>query len=263
MFILPLMAILLGLEFYLVFDRTTQSYERNLREGYSMLVVTNGPMKLETLKKRNKHIVSSEKIKRKEIVSEIAKGVSKDATKEILEALPYFYSVRLDAYLGMSHLEAIKKDLEGHSNIKSVETFGSSYSASYKLFSFIKLSLKIFITFMFVVSLFLIIKQMEIWKYGHRQRMRVMETFGASLMLRSGILFRVAFFDAILATLFTSLFFFYLKFKWVSSSGIDMMVQNQGAIFKTSDMAVLLLVALVIVIVAVSVVIHSKHGVDE
>ena len=263
MFILPLMAILSGLEFYLVFDRTTQSYERNLKEGYSMLVVTHGPISLETLKKRNSHVLSSEKIERKSIVSEIAKGVSKDASKEILAALPYFYSIRLDAYLGLHTLEEIKFDLEGHSNVKSVETFGSSYNASYKLFSFIKLSLKIFITFMFLVSLFLIIKQMEIWKYGHRQRMRVMEIFGASLMLRSGILFRVAFFDALLATLFTSLFFFYLKFKWVSSSGIEMMVKNQEAIFSTSDIGVLLLVALVIVIVAVSVVIHSKNGVDE
>ena len=31
MFILPLMAILLGIEFYLVFDRTTDSYEKVLR----------------------------------------------------------------------------------------------------------------------------------------------------------------------------------------------------------------------------------------
>lgn len=263
MFILPLMAILFGLEFYLVFERTTTSYERDLKEGYSMLVVTTGPISLETLKKRNKHILSSEKIERKSIVSEIAKGVSADDSKEILKALPYFYSVRLDAYLGTGNLDAIKKDLEGHQNIKSVETFGSSYSASYKLFSFIKLSLKIFIFFMFIVSLFLIIKQMEIWKYAHRQRMSVMKIFGAPLMLRSGILFRVAFFDAILATLFTSVFFFYLKFKWVSTSGIEMMVQNQEALFRISDISLLLVVALLIVIVAVATVVLSKNGVEE
>jgi cell division transport system permease protein len=263
MFILPLMAILLGLEFYLVFDRTTDSYEKGLTEGYSMLVVTNEPASLETFQGLNAHISSSEKIKRESIVSEIAKGVSKDASKEILGALPHFYSVRLDSYLGTASLDGIKKDLESHANIKSVETFGSSYSSSYRLFSFIKLSLKIFIVFMAVVSLFLIIKQMEIWKYAHRQRMQVMEIFGAPLMLRSGILFKVAIFDAILATLFTSLFFLYLKFKWAANSGIDMMMQNKEELFKMTDIAILLAVALVIVIIAVYTVVFTAKGEEE
>ncbi|HFU77920.1 MAG TPA: cell division protein FtsX [Epsilonproteobacteria bacterium] len=263
MFILPLMAILLGVEFYLVFDRTTDSYEKGLKEGYSMLVVSHKPVSLKTLQGLNEHISSSEKIKRKSIVSEIAKGVSKDASKEILDALPHFYSVRLDSYLGTSTLEEIKKDLEAHPNIKSVETFGSSYSSSYRLFSFIKLSLKIFIVFMAVVSLFLIIKQMEIWKYAHHQRMQVMEIFGAPLMLRSGVLFKVAIVDAIIAAILTSLFFLYLKFQWAANSGIDMMIQNKEALFKTTDIAILIAVALAIVIVAVYTVVFSSKGVEE
>ena len=260
MFILPLMAILLGVEFYLVFERTTNTYEKGLKEGYSMLVVTHEPASLETFQSLNKHISSSEKIKRENIVSKIAKGVSEDASKEILGALPHFYSVSLDAYLGTSKLEKIKTDLEAHANVKSVETFGSSYSSSYRLFSFIKLSLKIFIVFMAVVSLFLIIKQMEIWKYAHRQRMQVMEIFGASLMLRSGVLFKAAIFDAIFATLFTSLIFLYLKFKWAANSGIDMMMQHQEALFKMTDIAILLGVALIIVIIAVYVVVFTAKG---
>jgi len=263
MFILPLMAILLGVEFYLVFDRTTDSYEKGLKEGYSMLVVTHKPASLETFQGLNAHISSSEKIKRESIVSEIAKGVSKDASKEILSALPHFYSVRLDSYLGTDSLEQIKTDLEAHANVKSVETFGSSYSSSYRLFSFIKLSLKIFIVFMAVVSLFLIIKQMEIWKYAHKQRMQVMEIFGAPLMLRSGVLFKVAIMDAILATLFTSLFFLYLKFKWAANSGIDMMMQNREELFKMTDIGILLAVALLIVVIAVYTVVFTAKGEEE
>ena len=138
MFILPLMAILLGVEFYLVFERTTVSYEKGLKEGYSMLVVTKKPMDLSALKMLNKHISTSEKIKRENIVEEIAKGVSKSSRKEILTSLPYFYNVGLDEYLHTSGLEEIKADLEADANIKKVETFGSSYSSAYRLFSFIK-----------------------------------------------------------------------------------------------------------------------------
>jgi len=263
MFILPLMAILLGVEFYLVFDRTTESYEKGLKEGYSMLVVTNKPASLETFKSLNSHISTSEKIEREGIVSEIAKGVTKDASKEILEALPHFYSVRLDSYLSMNGLNGIKNDLEADANVKRVETFGSSYSSSYRLFSFIKFSLKIFIVFMAVVSLFLIVKQMEIWKYAHKQRMQVMEIFGAPFMLRSGILFKIAIFDAILAALFTSMFFLYLKFRWAVNSGIDMMVQNKEALFKMTDIAILLSVALLIVIVAVYTVVFTAKREGE
>ncbi len=263
MFILPLMAILLGLEFYLVFDRTTDSYEKGLKEGYSMLVVTHEPASLETFQSLNSHVSASKKIKREDIVSQIAKGVGKEDKKEILGALPHFYSVSLDAYLGTSDLKQIKEDLEAHANVKSVETFGSAYSSSYKLFSFIKLSLKIFIVFMAMVSLFLIIKQMEIWKYAHRERMQVMEIFGAPLMLRSGVLFKVAIVDAILATILTSLFFAYIKFQWAANSGIDIMVQNKEELFKATDAAILLGTALLIVIIAVYTVVFSSRGVEE
>ena len=263
MFIFPLMAILLGIEFYLVFDRTTDSYEKGLKEGYSMLVVTKKPMELSALKSLNKHISTSEKIKRENIVSEIAKGVSKSSSKEILAALPYFYNVGLDSYLHTSGLEKIKIDLEADTNIKKVETFGSSYSSAYRLFSFIKFTLKLFIVFMGVVSLFLIIKQMEIWKYAHKQRMQVMEIFGAPLMLRSGVLFKVAIADAIIATIITSLIFLYLKFQWAANSGINIMVQNQEELFRLTDMAILLGSALLLVIIAVYSVVFTSKGVQE
>jgi len=263
MFILPLMAILLGIEFYLVFDRTTDTYEKGLKDGYSMLVVTTKPVKLQDLQSLNAHIGTIEAIKRESIVSQIAKGVNEDSQKKILSSLPYFYDVHLDKYIPVSDLEAIKKDLESSTIVKKVETFGSSYSSSYRLFAFVKFILKLFIGFMGVVSIFLIIKQMEIWKYAHRQRMRVMEIFGASLMLRSGILFRMAVVDAFFATLFTSGIFLYIKFVWVSKSGIDILMQKQDELFDLNDMGILLVISLVIVILAVYSVVVSNKGVEE
>ena len=263
MFILPLMAILLGIEFYLVFDRTTNTYEKGLKEGYSMLVVTKDPMELSQFQELNAHISSLEKIKRDNIVSEVAKGVSKSTSKAILKALPYFYNLGLDTYLNSAGLEEIKKDLESNKNIKRVETFGGSYNSSYRLFSFIKFTLKVFIAFMTIVSLFLIIKQMEIWKYAHKERMQVMEIFGAPLMLRSGVLFKVAFVDAIFATILVSAIFFYIKFYWAAQSGIDIMVQNQEVLFRLSDIGILFGSAVLIVIIAVYSVVFSTKGVQE
>jgi cell division transport system permease protein len=171
--------------------------------------------------------------------------------------------VGLDSYLGTRALEKIKKDLEKDPSIKRVETFGSSYSSAYRLFSFIKFLLKVFIGFMGVVSLFLIIKQMEIWKYAHKERMQVMEIFGAPLMLRSGVLFKVAIFDAFIATLFVSGIFFYVKFIWAAKSGIDLMMEKQDELFKVTDMGILLGAALLLVIIAVYTVVFSSKGVQE
>jgi len=263
MFILPLMAILLGIEFFLVFDRTTNSYAKSLREGYSMFVVSKEAMNLEDFQGLNKHIISLEAIERENILSDVMKDMSENTNKEIIKSLPYFYNLSLDAYLNNSGLEEIKKSLEEDARVKKVETFGSSYNSSYRLFSFIKFTLNIFIFFMAVVSLFLIIKQMEIWKYAHKERMQIMEIFGAPLMLRSGVLFKVALFDAFFATILVSAVFFYAQFYWAEGSGIDMMIENQEALFRITDIGILLLCAFAIVTVAVYSVVFSSNGVQE
>jgi len=263
MFILPLMAILFGLEFYLVFDRTTKSYEKGLTEKYSMLVVANKPVDISDLKILNRHISSISEIKRKNILTEISKDLNEKSTNQIMQALPYFYNIGLDEYLHTSELDTIKKNLESDENIKKVETFGSAYSSSYRLFSFIKFTLKIFISFMGLISLFLIIKQMEVWKYAHKERMRIMEIFGASLFLRSGVLFKIAIIDAFVATLLTSLGFLFVKYQWAINSGIDMMIENKDVLFQLSDMAILLIFSLFIVIVAVYFVVIGSQKEED
>jgi cell division transport system permease protein len=263
MFIFPLMAILLGLEFYLIFERSTKSYEQNLAEGYRMLVVTHSPVKLDRFKNLNKHISNSYEIERTEIISNVVEGISDDNAKAILKALPYFYNLSLDAYLPSDELEQIKEDLKIYTNVKRVETFGSSHKSKYRLFAFIKFTLETFIIFMMIVSFFLIIKQMEIWKYQHKERMNIMEIFGAPLMLRAGVLFRVAFLDAILSTFFVSIFFIYIKFSWVEDSGIDFLIEHQISLFHASDIFLLLFLAISLVLVAVYAVVFSSKGVNE
>lgn len=263
MFIIPLMTILLGIEFYLVFDRTTDTYEKGLKEGYSMLVVTEKPIDTDEFKTLSTHIGEIEKLERDAIVSQISKGVNQQNQQKILKSLPHFYNVHLDTFVSTGELSKIKEDLESNQWIKKVETFGSSYQSNYRLFSFIKFTLKVFIAFMTVVSLFLIMKQMEIWKYAHKERMQIMEIFGAPLMLRSGVLFKIAIVDAIVATLIVSGIFFYLKFQWAMNSGIDIMVQNRDYLFKMTDIGILLGFSLMIVIIAVYSVVYSAKGVQE
>jgi cell division transport system permease protein len=257
-FILPMMAILLGVEFFLVFDRATDSYETRLKEGYSMFVVAKKPLELKEFSRLNSHIKQSEEINKEALATQISKGVNQSNSKEILKALPYFYNLKLDSYMSSSELKSIKKDLEESDAIKRVETFGSSYTDSYKLFSFIQFILKVFLGFMGMISFFLIIKQMEIWKFTHKERMQVMEIFGASLMLRSGVLFKTAIIDAIFATFITSGIFLGLKYYWAQESHIEILIQKQNLLFQSSDFLILLGISLFIVIISVYFVVFSN-----
>jgi cell division transport system permease protein len=253
------MAILLGVEFYLVFDRTTNSYEKGLKEGYSMLVVSKKPVKLKTFQKLNQHIIAATQIERSNIVSEVAKGISKNNSEAILKALPYFYNLGLDSYLHTDALGQIKKDLEADENIKKVETFGSSYNSSYRLFSFIKLTLKIFIIFMAVVSLFLIIKQMEIWTLQHQERMYIMGLFGSPFWMKSAVLYKLVFIDSIISATGVAVVYYFLpKLEKFQES-----IKNIGLDFETfrlvDDSLVLLAISIFITLFSVTLVIFKQR----
>jgi cell division transport system permease protein len=248
----------------MVFDRMTKGYEKRLKEGYTMLVVSTKPLTLDRLKKADARIASLKKIERKAIVEDVSGELSETNKKEILARLPYFYDVGLKRYLGTNELEKIAESIKKIPTVTRVETFGASYASAYKLFMLIKLLLKIFIGFMAAVSLLLIVKQVEVWKYEHRERMQVMEIFGAPLMLRAGVLFRIAVIDAFIAALITTALFMYAKTVWAPVSGIDFIRQKQDELFQIVDMGLLLSLALVVVVISVyAVVISNTEGVEE
>jgi cell division transport system permease protein len=251
MFILPLLAILLGIESFMVFGRVTHQYGQNLKEAYTILVVTAKPMKLEAFRRIDKHIVSVDELRKEAIVAKIARSMPNTSAEEIAPMLPHFYTLRLDRYLDGDAIESIRKHLTADPNVRRVETFGKAHNANYNLYMLIRASLWTFVGFMVFTSLFLVVKQMEIWQLEHRERMQVMEIFGASAMMRSGVLFRIALTDAVIAALITVGIFAFLRYVWVAESGIDLLLQKQELLFRWSDVAILSGVALVIVLVSV------------
>ena len=263
MFILPLVAILLGIEAFLVFGRVTASYGENLKHAYTILVVTRKPMPPEAFQKIDPHIDRVEAIDRAPIVQQIAEGLSNTSEEDVLKSLPYFYTVRLNRYLSNTEVDRIRQHLIDHPDIRRVETFGQVHNANYNLFMLIRASLWTFVGFMIFTSLFLVVKQMEIWQLEHRERMQVMEILGASGMQRSGVLFRIALTDALIATLVTIGVFVFLRYSWVVRSGIDLLVSKQNLFFQFRDIFILLGIALVIVLVSVVLVSRNVEEVRD
>ncbi len=57
-------AILLGLEFFIAFDRTTKGYEESLKNSYSMLVVSKDEMGIDDFRAWDEHIYKVSEIEK-------------------------------------------------------------------------------------------------------------------------------------------------------------------------------------------------------
>ncbi|CAA6817896.1 MAG: Unknown protein [uncultured Sulfurovum sp.] len=253
--IFPLVAILLGLEFFIVFDRTTDSFEKSLQNGYSMMVVSKNEMSIDDFKAWDEHIEQVIELEKNKILERLDMNKDEVKKKKFAASLPNFYSLKLDEYVTVSELEGVKSNLEKSENILSIENFHSSYQSKYELFSFIKLAFQTFIIFMSIIGFFLIVKQMEVWNFLHAQRMKIMEIFGASLFLRSKVLINMAFIDAVISALITSTIFYAIQNIWVRGSQMEILKDNVEAMFSFSDVIILLVASIVVVMIAVYLVV--------
>jgi cell division transport system permease protein len=252
--IFPLIAILLGLEFLIVFDRTTDTYEKSLSNNYSIIVVAKDEMSMDDFRAWDKHVLGVKELEKSKILERI-NGKDGDTSFSLENFLPNFYSVKLDKLLSISELEQVKINLSKSKNIKRIENFHSAYKAKYELFTFIKLAFGTFILFMAIIGFFLIIKQMEVWNFLHAQRMKVMEIFGASLFLRSKILINMAVVDAVISAILTSILFLLIQKSWVSDTNMEILKDNISEIFVFSDFFILLFASIVVVLIAVFLVV--------
>ena len=263
MFILPLMAMLIGIEFILVFNRITSSYEEKLRNDYAILVVSQKNLTTPYLRSIDDNIDSAEAMNREDIAKEVTSGMQDAALAAIMKDLPFFYRVHLTSYMSLDDLKKIRAELKGVSGILNVEIFGENYHSKHTIFRLVKMLLNIFIIMLFIVSIMLVVKQMQVWQLAHRNRMKIMEIFGAPMMLRSGILFKVAIVDAIIATILNIVIFIFIKSSWSQKSDIDFVKDNQELLFNVSDLFIQFTTAIVIVAISVIIVAMNTREVPE
>jgi len=111
MFMLPLMAMLIGIEFILLFNRVTTSYEEKLKNDYAILVVSKRQLDTPFLRSINDKIDSVEPMDRDAIAKEVTSGMQDSAMAAIMKDLPYFFRIHLTSYLSLDELKKIKEQL--------------------------------------------------------------------------------------------------------------------------------------------------------
>ena len=202
-FSIPLIAVLFSFSIYIIIDKIVENYKNKIISDYSIIVVANTPLNkknIETLGSIDvKKIVT---LKKKSIIDNFKNRLSSNSLELLRVRLPYFYKIYLDEFPTTSNLKQIRKELKSIKNIKRVETFSKNHSTIYSL---ILLSQKI-ITILFIVmllfSILLLSKQIKIWFFEHKLRIKIMKLHGASTLSSFGPIIKVAFFSSLFSSLF-------------------------------------------------------------
>ena len=197
--IAALFTILFTIQVYKVLERSISSYEETLRANYSIVVIATSALEESTIKSRFSLIRSLEEISPQKVIKRLEKEMDKTSLGLLRASLPKFYKLSLEHYPQPSEIDILSSQLQNMKEIKRVESFSQTHDQIYKLLLLYKGVTQIFAFAIFVVTLLLIAKEMRIWQFQHEERMNIMALFGAPIMLRSAVLFRLAILDALIA----------------------------------------------------------------
>ena len=257
--IFALVSILFSMEIYSLFNKIVKSYEQKILKNYTIIVVSKE--KLNNLKLDN--IANIEQINISKSLKNLdtqLKSFNLDVNK-IKQTLPYFYKLHLKYFPTPASLDNLEKTLLKNPAIKRVESFRQNQNQIYNLLVIIKLVAAIFMFIILFISFLLIIKQLEVWRFEHSERMYIMELFGAPFWFRSAILIKLAFVDSLL-----SIGFIFIIIEWLQNSSMyENLLSQLGISVDINifyDLSIFFLISLAISIFAsVSVVLMKKDEV--
>ena len=224
--VLALTSILFAIQTLIVTHRALEAYEKNLKTNYSIVVVSDKVLNEKTLKSKSSLIESVEDIEVDDAIKRIDSSISKNNLELLKLSLPEFYKLTLSKYPTPSEIKQLKKQLKTLSGVKKIEDFKTSYDTSYKLLTLFGTVVTVFSVVVFVITSLLILKELRIWQYIHKDRMNIMGLFGAPKWLSSAVLFRLAIIDAVISSFLVFIAYAFIKNSdWLgeklSTVGID------------------------------------------
>jgi len=199
--ILALISIMLSIFFYRTFNEILKKYKQSIIDNYSIVIVSS--KKIEKLNINAKIIPINISNQLKKLKKEYKNIDFSNIT------LPYFYKLKLNYLPSPNELENIKNNLKSLGYIKKIMTKSSTQTKIYNLLMLLEIVSKTFMGLILILGFLLIIKQLEVWKLVHSERMYIMELFGAPFWFKGAALFKIAFLDTFIS-IFVSIFLIYI-----------------------------------------------------
>jgi cell division transport system permease protein len=220
--LIPLFIVIFSITVLTLTARIFNNFQNYIKKEYSIVVVSNHDLELDDLRIHSKMIVDIERVSTKKIVEDVENSLSKTTAVLLSKRVPNFYKVYFDRYPSNSEVEQIKEALLTSEKISRVDTFKNIHQQTYRFLFFITSTITLFTVVLSLTSIFLIIRQVEVWFYQHKKRMDIMKIFGASVMMRSKDLRKVAFWNSIVSTVLVVLIIYFIKDTILSNLTEDM-----------------------------------------
>jgi len=216
--ITALFAILITLQLFLSLERVLTAYEARLSDNYGIVVVSDSNLSLSYFEKIDSEIVSAEPLSPAHMLQQLQQYINTKAINLMTLDLPRFYRLRLAHFITPDEAQALGEKLRRERRIVRVETFAQQHDTVFRLLLLFKNVFAVLAAVLFLVTSLLIVKEMRLWQFQHRDRMNIMALFGAPVWLRSAVLFRLAIVDAVIASLLAAAaFMLVVYYGWIEA----------------------------------------------
>ncbi|MSN96493.1 cell division protein FtsX [Campylobacter sp. FMV-PI01] len=249
--ILSLMAFLFSFQFILLFKNIINDYENFLKDDYNIILISKNELNLEQISTKIKNIESLKPVRTDYVIQKLGNKISQKSIEILKQKLPYFYTLKLNFFPNQKELANVSKNLQTINDIVKIEIFQKTHDNTYKILLMLKNIIHVFALIMAILGLCLMLNQMKIWVYEHKERVEIMALFGAHFLLKSSILYKIAFLSSLFSTIFVSLFYYFLpKFEFYKNACYAMGIKlysinllNDGLILLAISLTISILMA--------------------
>lgn len=257
--IYPLVMLLLSFESAVLIQRAVEEHEKKLSQDYSIIVASKKPLSDEAIRARTKYFQEINPIDPQAVLKSLEHTISPENLRSLKSDLPLFYSIRLSIFPNQSQLNNISKVLSSIEGVEKVELFTKSHSKVYRLLLLLKKSIVFFGGLLGILSILLMVKQVEIWHLQHSRRMEIMSYLGAPSWMKNKVLFKLALIDSLISSVFAILSVFYILSREEFSSLLASLEITDVIFTPVGDFVSLLVISISIsVLSALIVIIRQK-----
>lgn len=257
--IFPLVMLLFSLESAMLVNRAVLAHEKKLSQDYSIVIASKSPVSFAELQSKIKEAKDMREIDPQVVLKDLEHTISAENLAFLKSQLPLFYSITLFIFPNQSELKRINNELLSISGVQKAELFAKTHSKVYRLLLLLKKSIMFFGGLLGILSIVLMVKQVEIWHLQHSKRMEIMSYLGAPSWTKNKILFKLAVIDSFISSFFVIVgIFYFLQSEEFYTLFTSLQIDN--VIFTPiSDFLSLLLVSVVIsVFSAILVIVRQK-----
>ncbi|WP_027327253.1 FtsX-like permease family protein [Helicobacter pametensis] len=208
--IYPLLMLLFSVESVLLIQRAVEEHEKKLSQDYSIVIASKEELVQEALQRRIKHLQSIQPIDPQIILKSLEHTISPENLAFLKSELPLFYSITLDIFPNQSQLKQISSILLSINGVQKVELFAKTHSKVYRLLLLLKKSIVFFGSLLGILSILLMVKQVEVWLLQHSKRMEIMSYLGAPSWMKNKVLFKLALIDSVISSVLVIAGVFYV-----------------------------------------------------